>query len=154
MGRARRPIDLLLIEGKKNWTKAEIEQRRREELVVEGLDDVTAPSYLTKKQKEEFYEIAPKLQSLNIMTELDEDALARYLIAKTQYVRLSRRLNGMLGKKKDLDEASKISNMLDKAFKQCRQSANDLGLTISSRCRLVVPKVEEAPENKFLKFAK
>ncbi|MGN7308777.1 P27 family phage terminase small subunit, partial [Bacillus subtilis] len=31
----------------------------------------------------------------------------------------------------------------DKFFKQCRQAASDLGLTISSRCKLVVPKKEE-----------
>jgi len=152
--RNRRPIDLLLVEGKKNWTKAEIEQRRREELTVYGLDDVQAPDYLPESMKEEFDEIAAKLQSLNIMTELDEDTLARYLIAKRQHLVLTKKLDQMLVSGEDVDETNKISIMLDKAFKQCRQSANDLGLTISSRCRLVVPKVEETPENKFLKFAK
>jgi len=67
---------------------------------------------------------------------------------------LTKKLDQMLVSGEDIDETNKVSIMLDKAFKQCRQSANDLGLTISSRCRLVVPKVEEAPENKFLKFAK
>jgi|LSQX01.1.fsa_nt_gb P27 family predicted phage terminase small subunit len=152
--RNRRPIDLLLVEGKKNWTKAEIEQRRREELTVYGLDDVQAPDYLPESMKAEFDEIAAKLQSLNIMTELDEDTLARYLIAKRQHLVLTKKLDQMLVSGEDIDETNKVSIMLDKAFKQCRQSANDLGLTISSRCRLVVPKVEEAPENKFLKFAK
>ena len=152
--RNRRPIDLLLVEGKKNWTKAEIEQRRREELTVYGLDDVQAPDYLPESMKEEFDEIAAKLQSLNIMTELDEDTLARYLIAKRQHLVLTKKLDQMLVSGEDVDETNKISIMLDKAFKQCRQSANDLGLTISSRCRLIVPKVEETPENKFLKFAK
>nr|WP_233099829.1 phage terminase small subunit P27 family [Bacillus velezensis] len=28
----------------------------------------------------------------------------------------------------------------DKLFKQCRQASSDLGLTISSRCKLVIPK--------------
>ena len=152
--RNRRPIDLLLVEGKKNWTKAEIEQRRREELTVYGLDDVQAPDYLPESMKAEFDEIAAKLQSLNIMTELDEDTLARYLIAKRQHLVLTKKLDQMLVSGEDIDETNKVSIMLDKAFKQCRQSANDLGLTISSRCRLVDPKVEEAPENKFLKFAK
>lgn len=152
--RNRRPIDLLLVEGKKNWTKAEIEQRRREELTVYGLDDVQAPDYLPESMKAEFDEIAAKLQSLNIMTELDEDTLARYLIAKRQHLVLTKKLDQMLVSGEDIGETNKVSVMLDKAFKQCRQSANDLGLTISSRCRLVVPKVEEAPENKFLKFAK
>ena len=33
--------------------------------------------------------------------------------------------------------------MQDKVFKQCQSSARDLGLTISSRCKLIVPKLEE-----------
>jgi P27 family predicted phage terminase small subunit len=33
----------------------------------------------------------------------------------------------------------KVLNNQDKLFKQCRASAMDLGLTISSRCRLVIP---------------
>jgi P27 family predicted phage terminase small subunit len=37
----------------------------------------------------------------------------------------------------------KVLNNQDKLFKQCRSSAMDLGLTISSRCKLVVPKAEE-----------
>lgn len=41
----------------------------------------------------------------------------------------------------------------DRAFKQCRQCAVDLGMTISSRCKLVVPKTaEKAKENKFAKY--
>ena len=44
----------------------------------------------------------------------------------------------------------------DKLFKQCRASANDLGLSISSRCKLVVPetKKETPKENEFKKFEK
>lgn len=41
----------------------------------------------------------------------------------------------------------------EKLFKMSRQAANDLGLTISSRCKLVVPKKQdETPKNKFNKF--
>ena len=41
----------------------------------------------------------------------------------------------------------------DKSFKQCRACANDLGLTITSRCKLILPKTPENPkENKFAKF--
>ena len=41
----------------------------------------------------------------------------------------------------------------DRALKQCRACANDLGLSISSRARLVMPEAKEPPkENKFNKF--
>ena len=43
----------------------------------------------------------------------------------------------------DIDDINKMQNMQDKVFKQCQSSARDLGLTISSRCKLIVPKLEE-----------
>ena len=56
-------------------------------------------------------------------------------------------------KQNKIVEMEKLISMQDKAFKQCRASANDLGLTIASRCKLVMPTVEEKPkENKFTKF--
>jgi P27 family predicted phage terminase small subunit len=42
-------------------------------------------------------------------------------------------------KSKDYDQLSKIQSLQDRAFRQCRQCARDLGLTVSSRCKLVVP---------------
>jgi P27 family predicted phage terminase small subunit len=51
-----------------------------------------------------------------------------------------------------LDNAAKRQ---DRYFKQAQTAAAALGLTISSRCRLVAPVVEEKPkENKFSKFGK
>ena len=49
----------------------------------------------------------------------------------------------------------RLALLQDRYFKQCRQGAADFGLTVSSRCRLVVPKADkETPkENKFAKFA-
>lgn len=42
----------------------------------------------------------------------------------------------------------------DRCMKQCRQGASDFGLTVSSRCRLAVPKPQQQkPENKFAKYA-
>lgn len=46
----------------------------------------------------------------------------------------------------------KLEGLRDEALKQCRSSASDLGLTISSRCKWVVPKPKEKPANKFAKF--
>jgi P27 family predicted phage terminase small subunit len=52
-----------------------------------------------------------------------------------------------------LKVVEKYAGLQDKYFKQCRAAANDLGLSISARCRLVVPKAQEKPpENKFNKF--
>lgn len=147
MGRPKKPIELLVHEGKTHLTKAQIEKRRKEELKV-GFKNVTAPDYLPANLKEEFEEIAVKLIRLNIMTELDEDTLARYLLSKQQYLQYTSML-AKATKTGNVSDMDVISRLQDKAFKQCRSGASDLGLSVSSRCRLVVPEKEVPKENKF-----
>lgn len=154
MAGQRQPIELVLAKGNKHLTKAEIEARRNSE-VRPLAGDITPPAYLTKKQKEEFNLIAAQLQELKIMGETDVDALARYVVANTFYVNAVKKMRS----KEVRDDPELFASWLkvqEKMFNQCRTSANDLGLTISSRCRLVVPATEKAEEkpNKFKKFEK
>lgn len=151
MSKTRQPIELIKAKGKKHLTKAEIELRERTELKVD-LKDVTIPDYLPTNLKKEFESIVTKLLKVGIMTELDEDCLARYLLSKQSYLLYTSLLNKSI-KKNNLVEMEKLTAMQDKAFKQCRASANDLGLTIASRCKLVMPEIKEPPKiNKFTKF--
>ena len=41
------------------------------------------------------------------------------------------------------DDATVIMNLQDKAFKQCLACAKELGLTITSRCKLIIPQPPE-----------
>jgi len=154
MGRNKQPIELVIANGKKHLTKDEINFRRDSE-VKPITDDIRAPSYLTAKQKKQFDEISSKLIKLKIMGETDVDALARYIISNDLYLNAVKQLRKK-EVQKDVDTLSKWSNLQDKFFKQCRTCASDLGLTISSRCKLVIPKInKEAPKkNKFKKFEK
>lgn len=147
-GRPRQPIDLIVAKGRKHLGKEEIERRRAEELKV-PFKNVQPPKYLPESLIDEFNMIADQLLALNIMTELDEDTLARYLLAKQQYLQLTLQLNKAM-RENDLDAMVKLQNMQDKAFKQTRSGAGDLGLTITSRARLVVPQTEAPKENKFI----
>lgn len=147
-GRPRKPIELHKVDGKSRLTKAEIEYREKTELKVD-LKDIQIPSYLTKKQAEQFKTISDKLLQVGIMTELDEEVLGKYIIENDNYHDLRKRYN-KAKRENDLNAMVSISKMQDKAFKRCRACANDLGLTISSRCRLVLPKVEEPPKNRFV----
>lgn len=154
MARPRQPIELVVAKGKKNLTKAEIQERLDSE--VKPVDDnITAPDFLTKRQKDDFYKIAEQLKKLKIMGETDVDALGRYIVANDFYVNAIRKMRSKEVKNDPFafDAWSKIQ---ERYFKQCRSCANDLGLTISSRCRLVVPATKEPPkkENKFAKFEK
>lgn len=103
--------------------------------------DVKPPSSLTtKKQKEEFNSIAAKLVALNIFTELDVDALARYVTSKELYLTYTKRLKVLLQEPElDLYTVGKLQNLQDKVYKQCVTSANELCLNISSRAKLVIP---------------
>lgn len=150
----RQPIELIQAKGAKHLTKAEIQERQNREIKPIA-DNITAPDYLTKKQKETFYKIADQLKRLKIMGETDVDALARYVTANDLYVTAVKKMRSS-EVKKDPVLLEAWSKLQERYFKQCRTSANDLGLSISSRCRLVVPETKtEAPkENKFKKFEK
>lgn len=149
MARPRQPIEVIEARGKKHLTKAEIEERRNSELKVD-LKNIEIPNYLSSKLKKEFEDIASKLLYIGIMTELDEDTLGRYLLAKEKYLKYTKLLNKTI-RESDIVAMERLTSMQDKAFKQCRACANDLGLTIASRCKLVVPKSPDPPKkNKFL----
>lgn len=139
MAGQRQPIELLLIKGKKHLTKAEIEERKSREIRAPS-DKVKAPPYLDKDAKKEFNKIAKELLDIGIMTNLDVDALARFVLAQRMYLDVTNELLSMHPRD---PEYADLLQAQDKLFKQCRQSAGDLGLTISSRCRLVLPKKED-----------
>ena len=154
MARPRQSIAVIEAKGRSHLSKETIRQRRESE-IQPITDNIVAPAFLTKKQKEKFNIIASQLKNLGIMGETDVDALARYLIAESFYIHATKQL-----RKRDVINDPKIYDtwlrIQDRFFKQCRLSASDLGLTISSRCRLVVPKAGVQPEheNKFAKFQK
>lgn len=154
MPNPKQPVGLLLAKNNRSHlTKAEIEKRQAEELKVDLLD-VEPPRHLNRKQKNQFIEIASKLKHIKIMTELDEEALARYVTTNEEYLRIDKLLQAEM-KKKDYDIAiiNQLHLVQDKLLKQVRALASDLGLTITSRARLVVPQATEEPKkNKFSKF--
>ena len=154
MGKPRLPIEVVQARGAKHLTKAEIQSRTEQE-IKPITDNIIAPSYLTKKQKDDFYKIALQLQKLKIMGETDVDALARYIVANDFYINAVKQMRKP-EVKNDAYKFSAWAKVQEKYFKQCRASANDLGLSISSRCKLVVPerKTETPKENKFKKFEK
>jgi P27 family predicted phage terminase small subunit len=166
MGRAKQPVNLLVLKGNKNLTKKEIKERQEQEVKAPS-DKVKPPSYLSTKLKKEFKKIACELVEIGIMTNLDNDALARFLMAQKMYLEVTDNLMKLPSTievpKMNKDEYgemvqdgvrtvanpefSEILTSQDKLFKQCRTAASDLGLTISSRCRLVMPKkVDEKPK--------
>lgn len=152
MAGQRQPTNLVLAKGKKHLTKDEIAARLAAE-VQPRTDDIAAPAYLTATQKKEFNRLAGQLQKLNIMGETDVDALARYVTAQTLYELTSKKMRTAMRTMDDPYELDQLSKLHDRYFKQADRAASALGLTISSRCRLVVPVKDAAPKaNKFAGF--
>lgn len=154
MARPRQPIALIEAKGRSHLGKAEIRERRSRE-IVPIVDNIVAPGFLTSSQKKKFNDIASQLLKLGVMGETDVDALARYIVAEDFYIHATRQLRRR-DVQKDFQTMSVWIRIQEKFFKQCRACANDLGLTISSRGRLVVPEIEEVEsrENKFTRFIK
>lgn len=174
MAGPRQPIQLVIANGKKHLTKAEIEERTARE-VQPCTEEIAAPSYLLKKQKDQFNRLARQLQKIQIMGETDVDALARYVTAQSQYETATKELRQLVKErpKKDdekfngdrelyykavewwADAQDTLAKLQNRYFTQAHTAASSLGLTISSRCKLEVPVQEEAPKvNKFSKFGK
>jgi P27 family predicted phage terminase small subunit len=149
MARQRQPIHLLQEKGKKHLTKEEVESREATE-VDAPVDKIVAPSFLLKRQKEKFYELSEQLVALHIFSNLDCDTLARYLVAEDGYLQATKIVKKYMKKYDFLDSLEKAVRIQNNYFKQCRAAAADLGLTITSRCRLVIPqKKEKEPESKW-----
>lgn len=165
MARPRQPIGVIIANGKKHLTKEEIKQRQDEELEP-CTDDISAPSYLSAPEKKRFDKIAEQLSKLKVMGETDTETLARYVTAQIQYEKTSKELRELMKQKpkpKDegyieslhfwVDTQTSLAKLQDRYFKQAHTAAVALGLTISSRCKLVVPKKAEEPkQNRFARF--
>lgn len=151
MARPRQPISLIQAKGKKHLSKAEIKQREDSEIKANS-DNIEAPSYLPDELKKEFYRIASELIDLDIMSNLDCESLARFVSSEYQYQKVTTKI---LRIKTIGPKYFELLTIQEKLFKMCRAAASDLGLTISSRCKLVVPKKEDdTPKNKFAKFTR
>lgn len=146
MSGKRQPLAVLEAKGKKHLTKAEIEKRRSSEVKSPECKRVRWPDFLPEDLRKEFNEISAQLIDLGIFCKLDRDALAMYLISREGWIAAQERLSSAvsLGGK---TEAQTWSSVASGYFKQCRQCANELGLNITARCRLVIPNTEDESED-------
>ena len=161
MARPRQPTNLILAKGTKHFSQDEIKERLSRE-VQPCTDDIVAPSFLSAEQVERFNKLARQLQKIKIMGETDIETLARYVIAQESYELavadlMMAREQCPKGNEVSIetmtiyaDMLTKLDKRIDRYFKQATAGASKLGLTISDRCKLVVPVKEEQPkQNKF-----
>ena len=138
MSRPRKSVANLRATGSRHYTKEQLAEREAREVKAPPAQHLDPPIYLTDSQAEKFRQLAPVLIQMGVLTSLDADGLARYLIAEQNYLRATNRLTKAMNAG-NTAEADKWSAMQDRFFRQCRAAGSDLGLTVSGRARLELP---------------
>ena len=151
MSGPRQPTDVIKAKGRKHLSKAEEAQRRAGEVQVERPKTVKVPKWVPEDLKKDFRALGRKLLAAGLYTDLDADTLGRYLVAQHQYILAAQEAEQALTRR-DQEGADDWGKIQERYFKQARNAGNDMGLTVTSRCRLVVPDSKRAGEedNPFL----
>ena len=146
----RQPTDLVVANGRKHLSRAEEDERRNREVKAPPAQKATAPKWLPEVMRKEFRSTGKRLIALGLYSDLDADTLGRYLVAHHQYLSATGYANAAL-RAGNLPQADAWGRIQDRYFKQARNCANDLGLTVTARCRLVMPSapVADDPDDEF-----
>jgi len=147
MAGARQPTELVAAKGRKHLTRAEEDERRDREVHISPPDQAEPPKWLAKKFWVEFREIGEILRLSGLYAELDRDVLAQFLVSRERWMRADKLASAAI-RDKDEKLAKEWTGIQAAYFRQCRQCAEVMGLSVSSRCRLVIPPavVEAAAE--------
>ena len=148
MAGQRLPFDVIEARGAKHMTKAEKAARQAGEVKIkEEIKRLTPPKWLPQSQREEFNRVSAALLKLmpTLVARTDADTIATYCMARTEWLHATKLVNAALASG-NLDDAKGWGLVQDRFFKQARACAGDLGLTISSRCRLVLPEGARKPK--------
>lgn len=136
----RQPTDLVVAKGRKHLSKAEEVGRRAKEVRISSPKTARPPKWLPEELKKDFRALGKRLIAVGLYTDLDADTLGRYLAAHQQWLKATEEAGKAL-EAEDVEAAKEWSAIQDRYFKQARGCAGDMGLTVTSRCRLVLPQV-------------
>ena len=144
----RQSLEVLEGKGRKHLSRSERAARAAGEVRPAPPKQLRAPEYLTAELKEQFRALARQLKELGLLSSLDYDTLARYLLARQSYLAATQEVIALQRGAERADGSRVIdTEALDVATRiQCRGCANDMGLTVTSRCRLVLPESARPPE--------
>ncbi len=150
-GRKKKSVEVLIAEGKTHLTNKDIEARREEEGLIRPNDDkIKCPSWVKDKvARAEFKKISEELQELKLLTNLDVNTLASYCIAYSNYLKATLELEGqplVISQTNKSGFTNLVENPLIriqlKFSDEMKKHASEMGLTINSRLKLVVPKAK------------
>lgn len=91
-----------------------------------------APGYLMGALRARFDALAPDLVAMGTLTEMDVDALARYVLSENEYIRVSSLVLDAI-QAEDPSTADKWASVQDRLLKQCMAAGAEFGLLPSAR---------------------
>lgn len=153
MPRPRQKLSVLEANGRKHLSKAEKAQRAAGEVELPKPDKMRVPKWLPEKLKADFRALAKELLAADMgAAQLDRDTVGRYIVAQHQFAAACCMVQDALDQQNP-DLVNKWTKAQKSYFEQARACANDMGMTITSRCRLVLPeRKNNTEENPFLKM--
>lgn len=128
--------------GKKNYTKAELAEKERTEVITPE-DEVKPSEFLPDHLHEKFYWYVEQFEGLGILTNVDSEALSRYLTYTDGFWKLQQ--ESMTLSVGDPDYNAVITNM-NKYSDRALGLEKELGLTMVSRMKIRKP--ENVEDNK------
>lgn len=138
MSGRRQPTALVEANGRKHMTRAEEDARRDTEVRAPVPEQAIPPKWLPKKHHAEYQQLGELLIACGLFSDLDRDVLAQYFVARDSWIGAQRRAAAAI-RAKDEDAARIWTSVQASYFKQARQAGDAMGLTVTSRCRIVVP---------------
>lgn len=144
MAGRRQPTALLEANGRKHLTEAEADARRDQEVYVAPPEAAVPPRWLPKKLHKEFREIGEILLASGLYSELDRDVLGQYFLARERWLRADK-LASQAIRDKDETLAQKWASTQNTYFRQARQCAESMGLSVTARCRSWCPRPSRTP---------
>lgn len=169
-------VNLSVVDGGKHWTQEEINERQAAEVKMPKPKTLNPPTWLSDPGKKIFRKYAKQLLDFpsGIVSTLDVGTLARYCDCELSYAEASNHKNVWLevcrrrletlckadGVAVPRDDIQRFADAYEEAKEQvdfwsgqmvkfekiARGCATEMGMTVSSRCRLVVPKAEQKPD--------
>ena len=116
MAGQRQPLNVIQGKGRKHLTKAEIENRQKTEVKAKS-DNVQPPKFLGAKQKKRFTEIANELLDLDIMANIDCEALGRLIVVEDEFIAINKAMKKtplMVKRRISLETRDEYGNLIMK----------------------------------------
>ena len=128
--------------GRKNYTKAELLEKEKTEVIAPE-DDVQPSRSLPKRLHKRFFWYVEQFKGMGILTNVDTEALSRYLIYVDHFWKIQKLLDEA---NPDEEGYTTLVNNLNKYSDRALNLEKELGLTMVSRMK--IKKSDESKEDK------